>query len=122
MRRHSFSKEVSRRRVDLLDVDDNTILRYEGEDGTTVECVRPNGFSGQFSRDEIEDLETNGSHTDYIISINDEPVTVESSYEKAKDTTIDILVSIDEHGVDATKEAVEPQDHVVRSVIDHSDE
>jgi hypothetical protein len=28
----------------------------------------------------------------------------------------------DEHGVDATKEAVEPQDHVVRSVVDHSDE
>lgn len=120
MRRHSFSKEIERRRVDLVDADDNRILHYENDDGTTVTCTRPRGFDGQFSKDELANLDTNGSHTDYIIYINDEPVTVESSYEKAKDTTIDLLVSIDDHGVEATKEAVEPQDHVVRSTIDHS--
>lgn len=88
----------------------------EGEDGTVVRCVRPGGFSGQFSLEEIEDTETNGSYTVYIISINDESATVETSYEKVKDTTID------EHGVAATKQAVAPQAHVVRSVIQHSDE
>lgn len=121
MRRHSFSKKVSRRRVDLRKAEDDTILRYEREDGTSVECIRPNGFNGQFSRGDIEDLETNGSHTDYIIYVDDEPVTVESSYEKAKDTTIDLLVSIDEHGIAATKKAVKPQKHVVRSTIEHDD-
>jgi len=121
-RDHTFSKPIDRRRFDLSETDDNIIFLYEREDGVTVKCVRPNGVHNQFSPEPIEGLDANGSYTDYVIYINGTPVTAESGYEKAQDTIIDICVSIDEHGVEETIEAIEPQETVKRTELNHNDD
>ena len=119
-RTHSFSKRIDRRRFDLTDADDNTIFLYERDDGVTVKCIRPDGVFNQFTPEPGDGFDANGSYTDYVIYVNDEPVTAESGYDKAQDTVIDICVSIDEHGVEDTVVAIEPQETVKRTEINHS--